>query len=70
MSLVFNQKNDKVPNEVFLVMCRNGHPEAILEIPDDEEEALLLKNRISSDIYQVVTLNFNDLIAKGYDLLM
>lgn len=69
MGLTFSQEFYTVPDEVFLVICKNGHPKAILEIPEDDDKALLLKKQFDSDIYKVVRLNFDDLIIAGYNYL-
>ena len=68
MGLTFQQSFYRVPEKVFLVMCHNGHPEAILEIPEDPEDALELKKKFTSDIYKVVTLDIDELIINGYNL--
>lgn len=69
MGLTFQQQFYRLPEEVFLVICTNGHPKAILEIPEDNDKALALKRQFDSDIYKVVRLNFDDLILEGYNYL-
>ena len=69
MGLTFQQEFYRLPDEVFLVICNNGHPKAILEIPEDDDKALLLKKQFDSDIYKVVRLNFDNLIIEGYNYL-
>ena len=68
MGLTFQQQFYQVPEEVFLVICHNGSPKAILEKPEDDNEALALKNKIMlhNDTYKVITINFDELIINGY----
>ena len=73
MGLTFQQKFYNIGEEVFIIHEYNGtgyYGEilAMIEIPEDEEEAKILADKLK-DFGYVNRMNFDDVILKGYELI-
>lgn len=68
MGLTFQQQFYHVPEKVFLVTLPNGMPKAIIEMPEDCDESLLLQSNIWMKNLRVFPLDFDKLIRNGYEI--
>lgn len=72
MGLTFQQSFNRVPEKVLLVTTAQGHPVAIIEMPQDEHKRAALQAIIGlmpSKILMTRVIDFDKLIRQGYDLL-
>jgi len=67
MGLTFQQQFYYVPDDVFVMITPQGHIVGILEIPEDENEALMMKKYIEDNTSFVLNcINFDKLIKTGF----